>query len=256
MYVRSLHNVTRGRRAARTGHQNPPRPKFKLGSLGDHASAYLAITALEKDYPTLRIDIRPNLASEYVLTPKDEDTAALLRRLSEEGNRVILLNPSERRYRVVLERYPLDLPLEAVEAHPSVDSAKRLLAGKDNFPTRQVLLVHVGPPPTKLNLGCWGTYTLRPYQSEPVRCYKCQRYNHLQARCQHSARCGVCSLPHPTEECIARHKAKEPTSAKCPNCGRRHHAWNPKCPERLRRMPRPPQTKERRASDGRQQQQH
>ena len=78
-----------------------------------------------------------------------------------------------------------------------------------------------GPPPAKLNLGCWGSYILRGYQGESVRCYKCQRFNHLQVRCAHSARCGVCSGSHPTEECIGRHKANEPTTAKCPNCGKK-----------------------------------
>ncbi|KAG0715521.1 Nucleic-acid-binding protein from mobile element jockey [Chionoecetes opilio] len=154
------------------------RPKFKLGSLVDHASAYLAITALEDENPTLRM-----------------------------------------------------------EAQPHVVSATRL-RGRDNIATRQVLIVHEGPPPAKLTLRSWGTYTLRPYRSEPVRCYKCQRFNHLQVRCVHFVRCGVCSLNHPTEDCIGRHKSNEATTAKCPNCGRKHHAWNPQCPERLRRMPR------------------
>ncbi|XP_063854131.1 uncharacterized protein LOC135096523 [Scylla paramamosain] len=223
---------------SRARRHQPPRPKFKLGSLGEHENSYRAISALEREYPTLRIQVRVNLKGEHVVTPKDEDSTALLRRIAEEGNRVLLLDPSEKRHKLVLERYPLDLPLEAVEAHPQVTSAQRLTSRRDKLPTRQVLLVCVGPPPAKLDLGCWGRYSLRPYQGEPVRCYRCQRYNHLQARCEHAARCGVCSLPHPTEECIARHKANEATTARCPNCGKNHHAWNPQCPERLRRMPR------------------
>ena len=63
------------------------------------------------------------------------------------------------------------------------------------LPTRQVLLVCVGRPPAKIDLSCWDTYALRPYQGEPVRCYRCQRLNHLQARCEHAVRCGLCSLP-------------------------------------------------------------
>ena len=218
--------------------QQSPRPRFKLGDLGDHENAYKAITALEKEYPTLRMQVRPNLQMEYILTPKGEDSAALLRRLAEEGNRVLLLDPSERRHRVVVERYPLDLPLDAVEAHPQVTSAKRLTSWRSKEDTRQVLVVMVGPPPEKLDLGSWGRYHLRPYKGEPVRCYKCQRFNHLKALCTHDERCGVCSQPHATEECISRLKAKEETTPKCPNCGKAHHAWNPRCPERLRRLPR------------------
>ncbi len=37
---------------------------------------------------------RVNLKGEHVVTPKDEDSTALLRRIAEEGNRVLLLDPS------------------------------------------------------------------------------------------------------------------------------------------------------------------
>ncbi|KAG0719769.1 hypothetical protein GWK47_049815 [Chionoecetes opilio] len=166
------------------------------------------------------MEVRPNLYGEYILTPKDEESTALLRRLADEDNRVLLLDPSVRRHKVVLERYSVDFPLDAVKAQPHVVSATRL-NGKDNIATRQVLLVHEGPPPAKLTLRSWGTYTLRSYRSEPVRCYKCQRFNHLQVRCVHFVRCGVCSLNHPTEDCIGRHKSNEATTAKCPNARRK-----------------------------------
>lgn len=83
---------------------------------------------------------------------------------------------------MVVERFHLDLPLDAVQAHPNVLSAKRLCSTRDKAPTRQVHIVYEGPPPPRLSLGCWGTYALRPYMGEPVRCYKCHRFNHLQAR--------------------------------------------------------------------------
>ncbi len=131
----------------RAGHQQSPRPKFKLGYTGDHESDYQAITALELEHPTLKMEVRPNLSGVYILTPKNEDSAALLRRIAEEGNKVIVLEPSEKRHKMVLERYPLNLPLDAVKAHPQVASAERLCSGREKVPTRQVLLVHVGPPP-------------------------------------------------------------------------------------------------------------
>ena len=117
---------------------------------------------LEREHPNLKIEVRPNLSSEYILTPKDEESVALLR---------ILLDLKVRRRKVVMERYPTNLPLEAVEAHPHVISTKRLRTGRDNTATRQVLLVHVGQPPDKLDPGNWGCYTLHPYQGGPVRCY-------------------------------------------------------------------------------------
>ncbi|KAG0712634.1 hypothetical protein GWK47_018021 [Chionoecetes opilio] len=92
------------------------------------------------------------------------------------------------------------MPLEAVRDHPSVISAGRLRA------------VVTGPRPV-------------------------QRYNHLQGRCQHPVRCGVCSQAHASEQCIRRHKARQLMTARCPNCFGGHHAWNPRCPERLRQLP-------------------
>ena len=158
--------------------------------------------ALEEEHLELKMDVRPNLKANYVLPPKDEASAALLRRLAKEGNKLLLLDPSLRRHKVMLQQYPLDLPLDAVENHPNVLSATWLRATLENIPTRQVLVEHQGPPSAKVDLGCWGSYFLRAYQAESVRCYKCQRLNHLQVRCVHSVRCGVCSGPHPTEKCI------------------------------------------------------
>ncbi|KAG0718135.1 Heparan sulfate glucosamine 3-O-sulfotransferase 3A1 [Chionoecetes opilio] len=146
-------------------------------------------------------------------------------------------DPAERHIKAVLQRYPLDMPLEAVLDHPSVILAGRLRAVRDRAPTRQVLVELIGAAPDRLDLGPWGKYSLRHYDREPLRCYRCQRYNHLQGRCQHPVRCGVCSQAHPSEQCIRRHKARQLTTARCPNCFGGHHAWNPRCPERLRRLP-------------------
>ena len=151
--------------------------------------------------------------------------------------RLVMLNPAERRIKMVLERYPLEMPLEAVWDHPQVVKAERLRATRDTAPTRQVVVEIVGVPPDRLDLGPWGRYSLRQYDREPLRCYKCQQYNHLRVRCPHTARCGVCSGRHETDECIRRLKEQQATTARCPNCAQRHHAWHPRCPERLRRMP-------------------
>ncbi|KAG0713401.1 hypothetical protein GWK47_016296 [Chionoecetes opilio] len=43
---------------------------------------------------------------------------------------------------------------------------------------------------------------------------------------EHSVRCGVCTLNHPTEDCIGRHKAKEAPPQSVRIGGRKHHAWN------------------------------
>ena len=112
------------------------------------------------EHPSLTIEVRPNLQGEYILTPKDADSTTLLHRLAEEGNRVLLLDLNEWRRKVLLDRYPLDPPLDAVEEHPQVASAQHLYSWRDKLPPRQVLLGIAGQMPAKLDIGCWGKYSL------------------------------------------------------------------------------------------------
>ncbi|KAK8376776.1 hypothetical protein O3P69_009998 [Scylla paramamosain] len=46
---------------SRARRHQPPRPKFKLGSLGEYENSYRAISALEREYPTLRIQSETRL---------------------------------------------------------------------------------------------------------------------------------------------------------------------------------------------------
>lgn len=221
-------------------HGNSQLPKFQLRNTDGHAILYQAVLALQRDLPGLSMDIRPNLKGEYVLTHKDDESAARISALIVAGDtaaRLVQLDPAERRSKVVLQRYPLELPLEVVRDHPHVVSAERLRAARDKAPTCQVLVQLVGAATDKLDQGPWGRHFLRPYDKEPRRCHKCQHYNNLQGRCPHPTRCGVCSLRHSTEDCIRRHKVHETTTATCPSCAKKHHVWHPRCPERLRRLP-------------------
>ena len=102
--------------------------------------------------------------------------------------------------------------------------------------SRQVLIEFEGPLPGHLDMGVWGIFYLRPYTPEPLRCYHCQAYGHARSQCRNPARCGICSSPHDTDQCLQRYKSKEDVTHRCPNCGGNHHAWNKACPERRRRV--------------------
>ena len=39
------------------------------------------------------------------------------------------------------------------------------------------------------------------------------------------------------EECIARHKNNEATTARCPNCVKNHHEWHPSAPKGFAEYP-------------------
>ncbi|KAG0724265.1 Protein ZBED8 [Chionoecetes opilio] len=146
----------------------PPRPKFKLRSLGTNPRQHLpGHKRPSRAKPDPEKEGRPVPYGGIHPPPQGRGVCGVLRRPADEGNRVLLLYPSVRRHKVVLERYPVDFPLDAVKAQPHVVSATRL-RGWDNTATRQVMIVHEGQPPAKLTLRSWGTYTLRPYRSEPM----------------------------------------------------------------------------------------
>ncbi|XP_050737833.1 actin-binding protein WASF2-like [Eriocheir sinensis] len=84
-----------------------------------------------------------------------------------------------------------------------------------------------------LDLGSWGVFYTRPFNAEPLRCYRCQQYSHHRSRCNRQAVCGMCSGPQMTEAYLAKYKAGESMTALCPNCRQHHHAWTRRCPSRL-----------------------
>ena len=139
-----------------------------------------------------------------IIVPKDQATLCFLQETKElkDGRKVSLspLNPEEKRVKMVLLGFSVSYDVEVITSHPQVVEASRLSKGKT--PTRQVLVTMKGTPSSTLDLGNWGTYNLRTYVPEPLRCFKCQKYGHHQANCTAKPKCGVCSKAHNTEVCI------------------------------------------------------
>lgn len=145
------------------------------------------------------------------------------------------------RTKMVLEGYPHGFPMDRLEEHPLIESATRMKfrLTKD---TRQVLVTVLGDPTKEISLGIFSIFTLTPYYPEPLRCTKCRRFDHHMLKCKAQLRCGICSEPHATDICLTKFKGGEKTVARCPNCGKPHHAWNPTCPEHVKRLRLPPET--------------
>ena len=207
--------------------------RFRI-SCSDPQGSYELLRTLEKAKPQLNMVARPNLAGLWILTPKDHATYKLLKeqiivRLEE-------LLPEERTQKALVKGYHKELNLDHLLQLPNVLEAIRQKASNGST-TKNVITTFKGPIPNKVDLGIWGKFATAPFTPSPLRCRNCQRFGHHKSRCTKPQRCGVCSGRHPSEVCIQKHQQGETTRARCPNCRRNHHAWNPNCPKRLERMP-------------------
>ncbi|XP_068221892.1 uncharacterized protein [Palaemon carinicauda] len=204
-----------------------PLPKFRLSN---NSTSYAAVTAMAAK-PGIKLSARPNREGDLIITPKDLETA---KHLQEEPD-LTLLDPSLNRRKAIISRYPTTMPISIVTSCSNIETADRC-TNRENVPVRRLLATFIGPVPSSLDLGVWGTFPIQDYTPKPLRCYHCQHYGHHKEDCKSPAFCGVCSQRHNTEICIQAHKNGQETRPKCHNCSKPHHAWNKRCPERLRRI--------------------
>ena len=227
------------------------RPNLPLWRIESHkeASAFKVVRWLESEFKiALRVDV--SRTGDFSLRGADWGASTILEEIAAGQPRGLVLKRLEQYRKGILEGFPTALPLDPVREHPLVAAAERCThnAGHGRrLPTRQVLVTLRGPIPASLDLGCWGVFACRAYVAEPVRCYRCQAYGHYQRQCKRKAElCGICSGDHASRDCIRRlREGGERPAPCCPNCGAGHHAWNRRCPARLRRIPgRRPQREE------------
>ncbi|KAG7158674.1 Nucleic-acid-binding protein from mobile element jockey-like 5 [Homarus americanus] len=208
--------------------------KYKIPKETEFNHANEVVVALKLEYKNIKFSVKPNLVGDLILSPQDHNTAKILSEvtnLSGKTIKIMPLDPEEKTTRRVLLRYPLELPVEVIIKYPKVTKAERCVTSQDKAQTGQVLVDIKGTVPEEVDLG-----NLHPFVPEPLRCYKCQEFGHHQSRCHKNVICGICSQSHKTEICIQKHKDVTITTAKCPNCGKKHHAWSTSCPQRRERM--------------------
>ena len=75
--------------------------------------------------------------------------------------------------------------------------------------------------PSDIKIG-YSFYKVRPYVSEPLQCYRCQRLGHTATGCRAKVRCLLCGGEHPKEQCSFRQE-------KCANCAGAHRANSKQC---------------------------
>lgn len=99
-----------------------------------------------------------------IIVPRDPATLSFLREMKElaDGRKVN-----------ITERQEGQAGFTGCDHLTSpVVEASRLLNGN----TRKVLITLKGGPISSLDLDNWGTYSLRTYVAEPLRCFKHQRF--------------------------------------------------------------------------------
>ena len=205
-------------------------PKFK--ALPTKGTTFDAMVAkLEKEWPALRSQVtaRPNIYGQWVITPRTEEAFNML----SQTDCLIQLRLEEEITKYILLCYPMEMSLCHIQAVDGVQIATRCTT-KDGSPTRQVEVHLFGAKREHLDLGLGGRFKLRHFKEEPMRCFRCQKFGHHKATCHNPKCCAICSGRHETSVCTKKHKEGQSTMAHCVNCKGNHHAWNPKCQERLR----------------------
>lgn len=73
--------------------------------------------------------------------------------------------------------------------------------------------------------------TIRKDKKEPIRCAKCQKYNHIAKNCHATTdTCGICADSHRTSDCNSYR------TTKCINCrSQQHDSRSRQCPEFIKR---------------------
>ena len=76
-------------------------------------------------------------------------------------------------------------------------------------------------------------YSIREFEQDPVRCFKCQGFGHFARNCQSTViKCGRCSLEHATKYCNIE-ELPGPSNRldlKYANCEGNHPAFSKQCP--------------------------
>lgn len=221
---------------ARPPPPHSPFPAFRVMPQEGFPTSYDAVAFLEDSVQGLTMRNLVGKDGSSVLVPLDEKTYNTLNiMVTDNTSRVTLIkiDPQTQLKRGIVMGYPLRMPLSILQHHPQVEEAARCQTTRGQMDTRQVLVTLRGDLPPSLSLGNWGTFYLRPYTPEPLRCYRCHRFGHHQAACVRPVVCGMCSGSHTTDSCLTKYKAKQEVRHRCPNCSGSHHAWNLNCPVRL-----------------------
>ncbi|XP_023224216.1 uncharacterized protein LOC111625322 [Centruroides sculpturatus] len=106
-----------------------------------------------------------------------------------------------------------------------VTAVRRILIRRDGklISTKHLILTFNKPTLPSFITAGYLRCTDRPYVSNPLRCFKCQRFGHSQTSCRGKSVCAQCGTEgHESTECTS--------TPCCVNCKDAHPSYSRKCP--------------------------
>ena len=134
--------------------------------------------------------------------------------------------------RVVISGVPIDLNDSIIKSETAADEVRRITKrspdSDDKVASKAVILGYncsAEVIPGKVQIG-YLSFKTRTYIPLVTRCYKCQKFGHVAAKCRKEANtCPVCAGPHSYAECESK------DNKKCANCGGAHSVSYHDCPK-------------------------
>lgn len=138
------------------------------------------------------------------------------------------LTSTVKTYRVVIGGVSTLIPDEDILEASGAKQVHRILkkdGGDGKTPTLTVILTYdcYDDAPCEIRLD-YMKFKTRPYVSEPMRCFRCQKFNHRSNQCRSAKQvCSLCTGDHKFQDCTSR------DNLKCVNCGQNHSSADKTC---------------------------
>ena len=214
-------------------------PKVLVINAPQWKGEFPVMIALSTEYPALKILTKRGL-TRTLIRAKDQASQDSLLNITSLQQKPVSFTPlpdtKATRYGIV-QRVPLAVPTALLRATtPLVLEADRMSVwnstAKAAQPTMSIKIKYEGNLPASLEIGHLGSFSVRPFTPDPIRCYRCQRFGHTTRTChQETSTCGICSGAHRTTVCQQKRKT-ETVTPQCSNCKGKHSTASKACPVR------------------------
>lgn len=186
----------------------------------------------------------PSYDLNYLLKPEVKND--LVKRYGDETIEIHYYDPTRKMEETddsnhaILKNVPLEYTddelLKLIESEcdqigENIKYCKRIISAETGRPTSLIRLICKDKDTAEvllkegLKIGSLVFRCERPLpRPTPIRCYKCQEFNHTSYQCQNTQKCAKCGEEHRTKDC---QKTKD--EYRCINCGERHAVWAKTC---------------------------